>query len=117
MGEVGAESASAKEIRELWTYVQGRLARLKNDAAFTPKAEPPDLAISGLSPTNASEPADARDVVEPKVMSVPTPPPQPESNTFRILARAWKAVLPLRHGMLKSSRGWLTLRMLCVLKT
>jgi len=81
VGEVAAESASAKEIRELWTYVQGRLARLKNDAAFTPKAEPPDLAISGLSPTNASEPADARDVVEPKVMSVPTPPPQPESNT------------------------------------
>ena len=38
-------------------------------------------------------------------------------RSFRILARAWKAVLPLRHGMLKSSRGWLTLRMLCVLKT
>ena len=81
VGEVAAESVSAKEIRELWTYVQGRLARLKNDAAFTPKAEPPDLAISGLSPTNASEPADPRDVDEPKVMSVPTPPPQPESNT------------------------------------
>jgi hypothetical protein len=55
------------------------LARLKNDAAFAPKAERPNLAISGLSPADASEPVDASNLVEPKAM--PVPPPKPESPT------------------------------------
>jgi hypothetical protein len=78
---VTADSASAKEIRELWTYVQDRLARLKNDAAFAPKVERQNFAISGLSPPDASEPVDARDSVEPKVMPAPPPSPNPESLT------------------------------------
>src|SRR6516164_7123452 len=39
VGEVIPDSASAKEIQELWIYVQGRLARLKNEAAFAAEVE------------------------------------------------------------------------------
>jgi chromosome partitioning protein len=78
VGEVAAESASAKEIRELWTYVQGRLARLKNDAALAPKADRPNTVISGLSSADGSEPVEARDLAEPKVTPVPPAPPMPE---------------------------------------
>ena len=60
VGEVVAKSASAKEIRELWIYVQGRLARLKKDAALAPEFVPQNFAVSGLST------ADDRDVIEPE---------------------------------------------------
>ena len=75
VGEVTADSASGKEIEELWMYVQSRLARLKGDAAFAPKIEPQNLAISGLSPADAAEPVEA----EPIDMPVSPPPPMPES--------------------------------------
>jgi chromosome partitioning protein len=65
VGEVMADSASAKEIYELWIYVQDRLARLKHDATFAPGAERQNLAISGLSRADASEALDTGDVVEP----------------------------------------------------
>jgi chromosome partitioning protein len=78
VGEVTAESASAKEIHELWIYVQGRLARLKDDPAFAPKVERQNFAISGLSPADASEPLDAGDFVKPMDMAVPPPPPMPK---------------------------------------
>jgi chromosome partitioning protein len=82
VGEVTVESASAKEIRELWIYVQGRLARLKDGAAFAPKSERQDFAINGLSPADASEPAG--DSVEPmnEPTNMPVPPsPIPQSYT------------------------------------
>ena len=79
VGEVTAESASAQEIQKLWIYVQGRLARLKDDAASAPAER---QNFSGLSPADASEPVDAGDFVEPKDMPVPPPrPPMPESYT------------------------------------
>jgi hypothetical protein len=72
---VTPDSASAKEIQQLWTYVQGRLARLKSDAGFAP-AERQSFAINGLSPADASEPADAGESVEATDMSVaPAPAP------------------------------------------
>jgi chromosome partitioning protein len=81
VGEVTPESASAKEIQELRIYVQGRLARLKDDAAFAPKVERQNFAISGLLPADASEPVDAGDLVEPMDKPVPPRPPMPESYT------------------------------------
>jgi chromosome partitioning protein len=81
VGEVTAESASAKEIQELWIYVQGRLARLKDDAAFAPKLKAQDFAVSGLSPPDASESVDAGDFVKPVDMPVSPPAPMPESYT------------------------------------
>jgi len=78
VGEVTAKSVSAKEIRDLWIYVQGRLARLKHDAAFAPEFVPQNFATSGLSPADASEPVDAGDFVEPMDIPVPPLPPMPE---------------------------------------
>jgi chromosome partitioning protein len=50
VGEVAARSSSAKEVRELWTYIQSRLARLTQDASITPVKVPTTFAIHGLSP-------------------------------------------------------------------
>jgi chromosome partitioning protein len=78
VGEVMADSASAKEIQELWIYVQDRLARLKHDAAFAPGAERQNLAVSGLSPADASD-LDAGDGVEPIDAPGARPPAMPDA--------------------------------------
>jgi chromosome partitioning protein len=78
VGEVTSESASAKEIRELWRYVQGRLARLKDDAALAPRFERQDFAISGLSPADPSEAVgDSAGSTDTSAQS----PPVPQSYT------------------------------------
>jgi len=87
VGEVTPDSASAKEIQQLWTYVQGRLARLKGDAGFAP-AEGQSFAISGLSPADASEPADAGESVEATDMSVAPAPATPKSYAASTAPRA-----------------------------
>ncbi|MDE3114232.1 MAG: ParA family protein [Pseudomonadota bacterium] len=81
VGEVTSKSASAREIRELWIYVQGRLARLKHDAAFAPEFVPQSFAISGLSSADAAEAPETTDISEPGEMPVPPPPPMPEPYT------------------------------------
>jgi chromosome partitioning protein len=80
VGEVTPQSASAKEIQELWVYVQGRLARLKDDTAFAPKSERQDFAVSGLSPADGSEPG-AGDYSKPMNMPVAAPPPLSERRS------------------------------------
>jgi chromosome partitioning protein len=75
VGEVVAKSASAREIRELWIYVQGRLAKLKKDAAFTPEFVPQGFAVSGLSAADVSDAADM-DAAE-EVSDFPSAPPAP----------------------------------------
>ncbi len=82
VGEVMAESASAKEIQKLWTYVQGRLARLKDDAAFAP-AERGNFAISALSSADAVETVEPGDAIEPMDMSAPAPSLMPQSYSRR----------------------------------
>ncbi len=81
VGEVTPKSASAREIRELWIYVQGRLARLKHDAGFAPEFVPQSFAISGLSPADAAEAPEAVDAPELAEAPIPPPPPMPESYT------------------------------------
>jgi chromosome partitioning protein len=79
VGEVTAESPSAKEIQELWIYVHDRLARLKHDNAFAPASERQNFAISSLSPADGSEAVDADDAVEPMDTSVAPPSAMPDS--------------------------------------
>ena len=64
VGEVVAKSASAKEVRELWIYVQGRLARLTRDTAFTPEFVPQTFAVSGLSAADTSDTGDTDATVD-----------------------------------------------------
>jgi chromosome partitioning protein len=72
VSEVTADTASTKEIHELWLYVQSRVARLKGDAALAPKFDSQDLAVTGLSPDDTAEAIEAG----PVKMSVPPPPPE-----------------------------------------
>jgi chromosome partitioning protein len=55
VGEVVPKSQSSKEVRELWTYVQDRLARLAKDPTLTPEFRPRHL---DLGPLAAIEDAD-----------------------------------------------------------
>jgi chromosome partitioning protein len=49
VGEVLPDSASAKEVNELWIYIQDRLARLVKDPSLAPEARPEYFSISSLS--------------------------------------------------------------------
>jgi chromosome partitioning protein len=49
VGEVLPDSPSAKEINELWIYIQDRLARLVKDPTLAPETRPEYFSISSLS--------------------------------------------------------------------
>jgi len=59
VGEVVPDSPSAKEVSELWVYIQDRLARLVKDPSLAPENRPEHFSISSLS--GGSEDADALD--------------------------------------------------------
>jgi len=65
VGEIVPKSPSAKEIHDLWIYLQDRLARLKRDAAMTPDIVPQHFAVSGLSSTGDIEADEGADAGEP----------------------------------------------------
>ncbi len=48
VGEVTPASQSAREISDLWAYIQDRLSRLMHDPALLPEIKPEHLAISSL---------------------------------------------------------------------
>jgi chromosome partitioning protein len=52
VGEVVPKSASAKEVRDLWLYIQERLARLKKDPTLLPETQP-DHSVDALSAWDA----------------------------------------------------------------
>ncbi len=77
VGEAAPKSASAREMRELWLYVQDRLSRITHDAQLMPQERPEHLAVSALS-TLSEEPASADsapDFLDDDVP--PMPPPEP----------------------------------------
>jgi chromosome partitioning protein len=49
VGEVLPDSPSAKEVNELWIYIQDRLARLVKDPTLAPETRPDYFSISSLS--------------------------------------------------------------------
>ena len=58
VGEVVPNSASAKEISDLWVYIQDRLSRIVRDPALLPDIKPNHLSINSLlapSEENAAE--------------------------------------------------------------
>ena len=50
VGEVTPNSASAKEVSDLWVYIQDRLSRIVRDPHLLPEVKPDHLAISSLLP-------------------------------------------------------------------
>jgi len=49
VGEVVPKSQSAKEVRDLWIYIQDRLSRLKHDTKLIPEVRPTHFSIDALS--------------------------------------------------------------------
>lgn len=97
VGEVTAASVSASEIQKLWTYVQGRLARLKDDAAFAP-ADRGGFAISGLSPADAAEPVEASEFNEAMDMPVPPATSMPDPYAARSVLQRTRVINEAQHG-------------------
>jgi chromosome partitioning protein len=67
VGEAAPKSHSAREMRELWLYVQDRLSRLTHDAQFQPGSKPEHLALAALSPAtdeNISRDEPALDIAD-----------------------------------------------------
>jgi chromosome partitioning protein len=66
VGEIVAKSPSAKEISDLWIYIQDRLYRLKRDPALMPDLRP-QFSLSALS-------SSSDELLEEPGSIVPEPP-------------------------------------------
>ena len=58
VGEVTPNSPSAKEVSDLWVYIQDRLSRIVRDPQLLPEVRPGHLAINSLLPEAAENEAD-----------------------------------------------------------
>ncbi len=65
VGEVVPNCASAKEISDLWAYIQERLSRIVRDPSLLPQIKPEHLAIHALM---APGPESVPDMIEPPPM-------------------------------------------------
>jgi chromosome partitioning protein len=54
VGEVAPKSQSAKEVRELWAYVQDRLYRLARDPSLVPQSSSANFSLGPLSAYDAA---------------------------------------------------------------
>jgi chromosome partitioning protein len=61
VGEVVPKSPSAKEVAELWVYLQERLARLTKDASLSPENRASHLSLAPLTALDAVEPSESDD--------------------------------------------------------
>jgi chromosome partitioning protein len=76
VGEAAPKSQSARELRELWLYVQDRLSRLTHDVRLMPEEKAPHLAVSALS--TLSEDTSPPELVPELAMEAPSDLPVPE---------------------------------------
>jgi chromosome partitioning protein len=58
VGEVAPSSQSAREISDLWLYIQERLSRIVRDPSLLPDIKPVHLAINSLLSPGMEGPAD-----------------------------------------------------------
>jgi chromosome partitioning protein len=66
VGEAVPKSASAKEIRELWLYMQDRIARLTKDATLVPEIRPAHFSLVPLTALEAMNEAEMVETVFPE---------------------------------------------------
>jgi chromosome partitioning protein len=95
--EIVPDSASAIEIRDLWTYVQDRLFRLMRDPSIMPEITPRHLSLSALSAFDESalveQENDEDQVAEMERQSVEQSPPSVEREERRIIPDRRKSTL------------------------
>ncbi|MEJ0028332.1 MAG: ParA family protein [Rhizomicrobium sp.] len=77
VGEVVPKSQSTKEVRDLWLYIQERLARLTGDLAFLPEVRPIHFATDALSALGDDKSLSIEPEVPPAMEDL-APPPLPE---------------------------------------
>lgn len=65
VGEVVPGSPSAREISDLWVYIQDKLSRIVHDPALLPEFKPDHLSISSLLANESPLPDEAPPVVAP----------------------------------------------------
>lgn len=91
VGEVVPGSQSAKEMSDLWLYIQDRLSRIVRDPALLPDVKPGHLAINSLLMQEE----------ESKAEPVPPPPPVIEHPGYlaadRRLGMERRVVTDIRH--------------------
>lgn len=81
VGEVMPKSQSAKEVRDLWTYIQDRLSRLTHDTKLIPEVQPSQFSLDALTALSEErvdgelEPeAVSETIEEPAPVAEPTQP-------------------------------------------
>jgi chromosome partitioning protein len=81
VGEIVPDSASAREIAALWTYIQDKLSRLMQDPNLIPAIKPADFAVGPLMAAGEDDegPALAADLAKAvppgQTADRPVPPP------------------------------------------
>jgi hypothetical protein len=78
VGEAAPKSASAKEIGELWSYLQDRVARLVKDTSFAPEVRPKHLSLAPLSAMSVAESLNVPQRVEAPSVTETSPVPAAE---------------------------------------
>jgi chromosome partitioning protein len=83
VGEVVPDSQSAKEIRDLWLYIQERLSRIVRDPDLLPEVKADHLAVNSLMPDPEPPVEAAKPEVEipPASVEVPIMVEGPERRT------------------------------------
>ncbi len=72
VGEVVPKSQSAKEVRDLWLYIQDRLSRLTGDPKLLPQVRPSHFATGALSGLGEEPPpVDPPPIVPPPLDEAP----------------------------------------------
>lgn len=87
VGEIVPDSASAREIASLWTYIQDKLSRIVRDAKLIPDMRPAEFAITPLIAAGEEEDLAAEERQAPAGGGDPRPEPGLRANssptTFR----------------------------------
>lgn len=93
VGEVVPKSQSAKEVRELWTYVQDRLARLAKDPTIAPEFRPRHLDLGPLAAIEDADLAASAPDAPPLVEPTREPAPQVADAVVHPPAdRGWEGI-------------------------
>lgn len=82
VGEVVPKSQSAKEMHDLWIYLQDRLSRLTRDAKLLPEVRPTHFAIDALSSLADERAAEADTDSAPELPATPQTPAVLERRPF-----------------------------------
>jgi chromosome partitioning protein len=85
VGEIVPDSASAREIAGLWTYIQDKLSRIVRDANLIPNLRPVEFAVSPLITASEDEDLAAEEPRAPAPGIAPDQPAElPRANSTTI---------------------------------